>query len=184
MTDKHMQAEAQQAEKTAAEHRKIQAKIDARESPPEKKDAPQTGARQYPVPPFEEQHQTKPGSEELLNPAPMYDAPYWKGSGKLEGNVAIITGGDSGIGRAIAVLFAREGAKIAIVYLSEHEDAEQMRLAIANEGQDCLLIPGDVTDREFCEAAIDQTVQKFGRLDVLINNAAFQLHVVSTDSRI
>ena len=177
MNQKQMQAEARQAEQTAAEHRKIQAKADAKPSPPEKKEAPQTGARRYPVPPFEEQHQTKPGSEELLDPAPMYDAPYWKGSGKLEGKVAFITGGDSGIGRAIAVLFAREGAKIAIAYLSEHEDAEQTRLAVAGEGQDCLLLSGDVSDRGFCKTAIEETMKRFGRLDVLVNNAAFQLHV-------
>lgn len=177
MTEKQMQAEAQQSEKTAAEQRKIQAKVDAKDSPPESKEAPQTGSRKYPVPPFEQQHQTKPGSEELLDPAPMYEAPYWTGSGKLDGKVALITGADSGIGRAIAVLFAREGAKIVVVYLSEHEDAEQTRLAVADEGQDCLLIPGDVTDRGFCSAAIDQTLQRFGRIDVLVNNAAFQLHV-------
>lgn len=177
MDQKQMQAEAQQAEKTAAEHRKIQAQADAKPSPAERKDAPQTGAREYPVPPFEEQHQSKPGSEELLEPAPMYEAPYWKGSGKLEGKVALITGGDSGIGRAIAVLFAREGAKIAIVYLSEHDDAEQTRRAIADEGQECLLLSGDVSDRAFCQSAIDETIKRFGSLDVLVNNAAFQLHV-------
>jgi NAD(P)-dependent dehydrogenase (short-subunit alcohol dehydrogenase family) len=174
---KQMQGEAQRAEKTAEEQRKIQAKIDAKEKPPEKDETPQTGARDYPVPPFAKQHQPKPGSEEALDPAPMYDAPYWKGSGRLAGKVAIITGGDSGIGRAVAVLFAREGAKIAIVYLSEHEDSEITRLAVADEGQDCLLISGDITDPAFCKKAIAQTVDEFGRLDVLINNAAFQLHV-------
>lgn len=177
MNQKQMQAETQQAEKTAAEHREIQAKADAKPSPPERKEAPQTGARRYPVPPFEEQHQTKPGSEELLDPAPMFDAPYWKGSGKLEGKVALITGGDSGIGRAVAVLFAREGARVAIAYLSEHDDAEQTRLAVADEGQDCLLLSGDLSDRAFCQTAVDETVKRFGGLDVLVNNAAFQLHV-------
>lgn len=176
MTQKQMQADAQ-AEKAAAEYRKIQSKIDAKEPPPEKEEAPQTGARKYPVPPFEEQHQPKPGSEEDLEPAPMYDAPYWKGSGKLEGKVAIITGGDSGIGRSIAVLFAREGAEIAVIYLSEHEDAEQTRLAVADEGKECLLISGDIKNREFCADAVAQVVEKFGRVDVLVNNAAFQLHV-------
>src|SRR5262249_42071301 len=108
MTQKQMQAEAQQAEKTAAEQRRIQQKIDAKPEPREKEEAPQTGARKSPVPPFAKQHQPKPGSEEDLDPQPMYDAPYWKGSGKLEGKVAIVTGGDSGIGRSVAVLFARE----------------------------------------------------------------------------
>jgi NAD(P)-dependent dehydrogenase (short-subunit alcohol dehydrogenase family) len=107
----------------------------------------------------------------------MYDAPYWKGSGKLEGKVAIVTGGDSGIGRSVAVLFAREGAEVAVIYLSEHEDAEQTRLAVADEGKGCLLISGDITKRDFCREAIQQVLDKFGRLDVLVNNAAFQLHV-------
>ena len=177
MTQKQMQAEARQAEKTAAEHRKIQQKIDARPEPEEKDEAPQTGAREYPVPPFAKQHQPKPGSEEDLEPQPMYDAPYWKGSGKLEGKVAIVTGGDSGIGRSVAVLFAREGAEVAVVYLSEHEDAEQTRLAVADEGKECLLISGDISDRDFCSKAVGEVVYKFGRLDLLVNNAAFQLHV-------
>ncbi len=107
----------------------------------------------------------------------MYDAPYWKGSGKLEGKVAIVTGGDSGIGRSIAVLFAREGAEVAVIYLSEHEDAEQTRLAVADEGKECLLISGDIKSREFCADAVAQVVKRFGRVDVLVNNAAFQLHV-------
>jgi NAD(P)-dependent dehydrogenase (short-subunit alcohol dehydrogenase family) len=176
MTDKQMQAEIQ-AEKTAVAHRKIQSEIDAKEKPPEKDEPPQTGARNYPVPPFAKQHQPKPGSEEELEPQPMYDAPFYKGSGKLEGKVAIVTGGDSGIGRSIAVLYAREGAEVAIIYLSEHEDAEQTRLAIADEGKEAMLISGDITDRAFCKDAIAQVVKKFGGLDVLVNNAAFQLHV-------
>ena len=176
MTQKQMQADIQ-AERTAAEYRKIQSEIDAKEKPPEKEEAPQTGARDYPVPPFAKQHQSKPGSEEMLEPAPMYDAPYWKGSGKLEGKVAIITGGDSGIGRSIAVLFAREGAEVAVIYLSEHEDAEQTRLAVADEGKECLLISGDIEDRRVCADAVAQVVEKFGHVDVLVNNAAFQLHV-------
>ncbi len=176
MTNRQMQAEAQ-AEKTAAAHRRIQSEIDAKPKPPEREEPPQTGARKYPVPPFAEQHQPKPGSEEELEPQPMYDAPFYKGSGKLEGKVAIVTGGDSGIGRSIAVLYAREGAEVAIVYLSEHEDAEQTRLAVADEGKEALLISGDITDRAFCKDAIAQVVKKFGKLDILVNNAAFQLHV-------
>jgi NAD(P)-dependent dehydrogenase (short-subunit alcohol dehydrogenase family) len=138
---------------------------------------PQTGARDYPVPPFPEQHQTKPGDEARLEPAPMYDAPFYKGSGKLEGKVALITGADSGIGRAVAVLFAREGADIGIAYLDETADAEETLEAVKREGRRGVLLPGDVADRAYCEAAVSRTIEAFGRLDVLVNNAAFQEHV-------
>jgi NAD(P)-dependent dehydrogenase (short-subunit alcohol dehydrogenase family) len=172
----------QQAEKTAAEQRRLQQKVDAQ---PERKEkdsgAMQAGARRYPEPPFPEQHQPKPGSEEALSPAPMYEAPFYKGSEKLAGRVALITGGDSGIGRSVAVLFAREGAEIAIVYLNEHEDAEETRLAVADEGRECLLIPGDIGDPDFCRDAVDKVVQALGSIDVLVNNSAFQLHVQDMD---
>jgi NAD(P)-dependent dehydrogenase (short-subunit alcohol dehydrogenase family) len=141
---------------------------------PEK--AMQAGAREYPAPPFPKQHQSKPGVEHQLDPQPMYDAPYYRGSGKLDGKVALITGGDSGIGRSVAVLFAREGADIVIVYLDEHADAELTKQKVEAEGKKCLVIPGDVTDRTFCENAVSRTVETFGRLDVLVNNAAFQIH--------
>ena len=176
MSQNQMQADAQ-ADKTAAEHRKIQATVDMKKRSKKEDEPPQTGAREYPIPPFAKQHQPKPGLEEALDPAPMYDAPYYKGSGKLEGKVAIVTGGDSGIGRSVAVLFAREGAEVAVIYLSEDEDAEETRLAVADEGKECLLISGDITRRDFCRDAIRQVVDRFGRLDVLVNNAAFQLHV-------
>jgi NAD(P)-dependent dehydrogenase (short-subunit alcohol dehydrogenase family) len=139
--------------------------------------AMQAGARAYPAPPFPEQHQAKSGREADLDPAPMYDAPYYQGSGKLRDKVAIITGADSGIGRAVAVLFAREGADVAVLYLDEHEDAEITRQAVEREGRRCLLISGDVRDRDFCFKAVDQAVETFGGLDVLVNNAAFQVHV-------
>jgi NAD(P)-dependent dehydrogenase (short-subunit alcohol dehydrogenase family) len=106
----------------------------------------------------------------------MYDAPFYEGSGKLSGKVALITGGDSGIGRAVAVLYAREGADIAIVYLSEHDDAEETKRAVESEGARCLAIAGDVTDRAFCHDAVEKVVRELGGLDVLVNNAAFQLH--------
>jgi NAD(P)-dependent dehydrogenase (short-subunit alcohol dehydrogenase family) len=138
--------------------------------------AMQAGAREYPAPPLPRQHQPKPGHEMELNPPPMFEAPFYLGSRKLQGKVAIITGGDSGIGRAVAVLFAREGADIAIVYLSEHKDADVAKQAVEAEGRRCLLISGDVSDRAFCKKAVQQTVKEFGRLDVLVNNAAFQLH--------
>src|SRR6185437_59988 len=139
--------------------------------------AMQAGARHYPEPPFPAQHQEKPGIEAMLDPAPMYDAPYYKGSEKLLGKTALITGGDSGIGRAVAVLFAREGADVAIAYLDEHEDAEQTRRAVENEGRRCLLLPGAVADPNYCTDAVAKTVKVFGKLDILVNNAAFQEHV-------
>ena len=110
-----------------------------------------------------------------MRPRPLYRAPDYRGAGKLHDRVALITGGDSGIGRAVAVLYAREGADIAIVYLAEEAaDAEETRRAVAAEGRRCLLIPGDVGDARFCERAVRRTLREFGRLDVLVNNAAFQ----------
>lgn len=128
-----------------------------------------------PKPPFPAQHQEKPGLEAELEPRPRYHAPLYKAAGKLAGKVALITGGDSGIGRAVAVLYAREGANVAIVYLpAEQRDAEETRRAIEAEGQRALLIPGDVTDARFCQQAVDRTVREFGQLDILVNNAAYQ----------
>ncbi len=137
---------------------------------------PQTGARAYPTPPFPKQYLDKPGQEADLDLKPMWDAPYYRGSGKLEGKVALITGGDSGIGRAVAVLFAREGCDVAIAYLDEDEDAETTRKAVEAEGRRAITIPGDVADPEFAEASVARTVQELGGLDVLVNNAAFQEH--------
>jgi len=136
----------------------------------------QAGARVYPAPPFPEQHQQKPGLESELDPAPMYDAPYWKGSGKLQDKVALITGADSGIGRAVAVLFACEGADVAIANLAEDSDAEETRAAVEGEGRRAILLRGDVSERGFCEEAVARTVRELGRIDILVNNAAFQIH--------
>jgi NAD(P)-dependent dehydrogenase (short-subunit alcohol dehydrogenase family) len=169
-----------EAEKTANKHKKIQAQTArADKSNPRKKPghAMQAGARKYPEPPMPKQHLKKPGMEAALKMQPMYDAPFYKGSGKLKDKVAIITGGDSGIGRSVAILFAREGADISIVYLNEHRDAEDTKKAVEKEGRSCLLIPGDVTDRNFCLDAVRQTAAEFGQLDILVNNSAFQLHV-------
>jgi NAD(P)-dependent dehydrogenase (short-subunit alcohol dehydrogenase family) len=168
------------ARKTAKTHRRLQktvARADRSHGKEKVEPAMQAGARPYPVPPFPRQHQPKPGREAILDPAPLYDAPYWQGSGKLRDKVALITGGDSGIGRAVAVLFAREGADIAIVYLAEQGDAARTKAAVEREGRRCLLIAGDVARRKFCFDAVARTVKAFGRLDVLVNNAAFQLHV-------
>ena len=140
------------------------------------KGAVQPPDRKYPENPLPAQHQPKPGSEAELEPRPHYQAPHYRGSGKLEGKAALITGGDSGIGRAVAVLYAREGADVAVVYLDEHEDAEETRRAIEAEGRRALLIPGDVTDSSFCRDAVEQVVKAFGKLDILVNNAAFQQH--------
>jgi NAD(P)-dependent dehydrogenase (short-subunit alcohol dehydrogenase family) len=164
---------------TTANHRKLQRQIDKadkKKPKEEKKGAMQAGARKYPEPPFPKQHLPKPGHETELTPPPMYDAPYYKGSEKLKDKVAIITGADSGIGRSVATLFAREGADVAVIYLDEHEDAEITKQAVEAEGRRCLLISGDVSKRKFCEKAVAQVMGEFGRLDVLVNNAAFQLH--------
>ena len=128
-----------------------------------------------PKPPFPKQHQDPPGLESELKPAPRFQAANYKAAGKLEGQVALVTGGDSGIGRAVAVLFAREGADIAIVYLPiEQSDAEFTRDAVAACGRRCELIPGDLSISSFCDGAVERTVQAFGRLDVLVSNAAQQ----------
>ena len=141
----------------------------------------QAGARHYPVPPFPAQHHPKPGDESVVDPQPLYDAPYYRGSQKLEGKVALITGGDSGIGRSVAVLFAREGADVAISFLSETADAEITRAAVEKEGRRCQLLPGDVSSLEHCQDIVARVVQTFGRLDVLVNNAAFQYHARSLE---
>jgi len=128
-----------------------------------------------PRPPFARQHQRQPGSEAKLRPRPRFEAPDYRPAGKLQGKVALITGGDSGIGRAVAVLYAREGADIALSFLpAEKADAAQTKRVIEAEGRRCLLLPGDVRRRDYCERAIAQTVCEFGRIDILVSNAAHQ----------
>jgi len=114
-----------------------------------------------------------PGHESQLEPKPEWK-PRYPGSGRLDGKVALITGGDSGIGRAVAALFAREGADVSIVYLCEHDDAERTKAIVEREGRRALTIPGDIGDKAFCERAVKRTVEEFGRLDVLVNNAGEQ----------
>src|ERR1044071_9188451 len=153
---------ARDAEKVARDERAIQRKIDEAgdsQAKAKPREPPQTGARAYPALPLPKQHQEKPGFEADLELKPMYDAPHYKGSEKLLDMAALITGGDSGIGRAVAVLFAREGADVAIVYLDEHEDAEETKRAVEEEGRRCILLSGDVTDPEFCKTAVAKAVK-------------------------
>ncbi|MBY0227445.1 MAG: SDR family oxidoreductase [Hyphomicrobium sp.] len=144
------------------------------------KAAQQLGERDYPDR-FPPQHLPRPGEESALQPAPMFDARAYRGSGKLEGMVAVITGADSGIGRAVAVLYAREGADVAILYLSEHDDASKTKSAVEREGRQALLLSGDIADPAWCRSAIDLVIQAFGRIDILVNNAAFQKHADSIE---
>jgi len=128
-----------------------------------------------PKPPFKKQQQQPPGLESALDPAPRFEAPRYKAAGKLKGQIALITGGDSGIGRAVATLYAREGANVAIVYLAEEQsDAEDTRAIVEAEGRICELIPGDLADPAFCDEVVERTVGAFGRLDILVSNAAQQ----------
>ncbi|MEO7497912.1 MAG: SDR family oxidoreductase [Massilia sp.] len=152
---------------------------DASEQRAESRDPVQTDAIERPAPPLPNQHLSKPGNESEMQLRPQFMAEHYKGSGKLQGQVAIVTGGDSGIGRAVAVLFAREGANVAIMYLNEHEDAAETQRCVEAEGQRCVTIAGDVKDMDFCQEAVDKVVAQWGRLDVLVNNAAFQEHANS-----
>lgn len=172
------------ADTTARKQRGIQREQDANDraqakgKPEEesKKKAVQTGGRQRPGTPLPDQKLDKPGIEAEMELRPQFEAADYEGSHKLRGMTAIITGGDSGIGRAVAVLFAREGADVAVVYLNEHEDAEETKRWVEKEGQRCLLIPGDVKDPAFCRKAVEQAVKHFGSIEILVNNAAFQEH--------
>ena len=124
------------------------------------------------VPP--QQQKKHPGIELQMNPKPIFDDPDYKASDKLKGKAALITGGDSGIGRAAAVAYAKEGADISIVYYDEHEDAEDTKKIIEGLGRKCILIPGDITDDAFCKSSVQKTMENFKHLDILVNNAAVQ----------
>ncbi len=119
-----------------------------------------------------QQQSRQPGLESKMHPEPEYVSKDYRASGKLKNKVALITGGDSGIGRAVAVAYAMEGANLAIQYLNEHEDAKKTQLLVEQAGRECLLIPGDLRDISFCQSIVDKTIKKFGKLNVLVNNAA------------
>jgi len=121
------------------------------------------------------QQQQPPGTEAQLTPKADHGETSYKGSGKLDGKATIITGGDSGIGRAVALAFAREGADVLIAYLNEHDDAKETARLVEEAGRKAVLVPGDIADPAHCRAIVDQAVQAFGRIDVLVNNAAFQM---------
>jgi NAD(P)-dependent dehydrogenase (short-subunit alcohol dehydrogenase family) len=123
---------------------------------------------------FPKQEQTLPGDEYKMNPEPVIIRENYKGSGKLEGKVALITGGDSGIGRSVAVHFAREGANVAIVYLKEDIDAKKTQQLVEDEGKECLIISGDLKDVKFCESAVKKCIKTFKSLNIIVNNAAVQ----------
>jgi len=129
----------------------------------------------YPKPPFPKQQQPVPGSQRKMDPYPDCGEQSYKGSGRLQGKIALITGGDSGIGRAVSIAFAREGADVAVAYLDEQEDAEETARWIEQAGRQCLLLPGDLARKVHCRALVEKTVERFGRIDVLVNNAAFQM---------
>lgn len=129
----------------------------------------------YPRPPFASQAQSVPGSQKKMDPYPDCGEKSYTGSRRLVNKIALITGADSGIGRAVAIAFAREGADVAIAYLDEHEDAKETARWVEEAGRQCLLLPGDLAQKATCQAIVDQTVEQFGRIDVLVNNAAFQM---------
>jgi NAD(P)-dependent dehydrogenase (short-subunit alcohol dehydrogenase family) len=128
----------------------------------------------FPKPPFREQQQPVPGLSARMDPVPDYGEDSYRGSQRLEGKKALITGGDSGIGRAVALAFAREGADVAIAYLSEDEDARETRRLVESCERQCLLLAGDLSDPQHCRNVIARTVETFGTIDILVNNAAHQ----------
>jgi NAD(P)-dependent dehydrogenase (short-subunit alcohol dehydrogenase family) len=136
---------------------------------------PQDPREKGPKPPHPSQQQDPPGLESEMDPKPDYGEESYKGSGKLEGKAAVITGGDSGIGRAVALAFAREGADVLISYLNEDEDARETAKLVEEAGRTAVLVPGDVGDPQHCRDIVARAVQEFGRIDVLVSNAAYQM---------
>jgi len=145
-------------------------RVAEREEQEEQEQGGQRQKQQFPP----QKQERRPGLESQMTPEPLYDDPEYRAAGKLEGKVALITGGDSGIGRAVAVCYAKERADVAIVYLNEHQDAEQTRQIVERYGRRCITIAGDVGDEAFCRSAVERTVRELGHLDILVNNAAEQ----------
>jgi NAD(P)-dependent dehydrogenase (short-subunit alcohol dehydrogenase family) len=131
--------------------------------------------KSYPKPPFPAQSQQVPGSSEKMDPQPDYGEDSYEGSNRLAGKIALITGADSGIGRAVALAFAREGADVVVSYLDEHEDAEETQRLVESAGRKCLLVPGDISRAANCRSLVEKAVKEFSRIDVLVNNAAHQM---------
>jgi len=141
----------------------------------QKKETLQDPTKKYPSPPFPEQEQEMPGTEQLMHPKPDHGEKTYKGSGKLVGKKAIITGADSGIGKAVAIAFAREGADVLISYLEEDEDAKETERYVREAGKKAILIPGDISEEDHCKKIIDTAIKEFGGIDILVNNAAYQM---------
>lgn len=131
--------------------------------------------RDYPFPPFASQPQSVPGSQARMQPYPDCGEQTYAGSGRLQDKIALITGADGGIGRAVAIAYAREGADVAVAYLDEHEDAKETARWVEAAGRRCLLLPGDLAQKQHCQDIVDKTVDQFGHIDILVNNAAFQM---------
>lgn len=129
----------------------------------------------YPKPPFPTQAQAVPGLQSKMQPSPDCGEQSYVGSGRLSGKIALITGADSGIGRAVAIAFAREGADVVVAYLNEHDDAKETARWVEQAGRQCLLLSGDLAQKAHCQELVDKTVERFGRIDILVNNAAFQM---------
>ena len=179
--DKQREIQREQDQKDQAAHAQAKGGQKQGGEPPAESKGVQTGAREQPAQ-FPGQHLAKPGLEGEMDLKPRYEAPGYEGSHKLRDMAALITGGDSGIGRAVAVLYAREGADVAIVHLpDEQPDADETCRLIEAEGGRALSIAGDVKDPAFCRDAVQRTVREFGRLDILVNNAAFQEHAKSLE---
>jgi NAD(P)-dependent dehydrogenase (short-subunit alcohol dehydrogenase family) len=142
---------------------------------------PQDPRERGPKPPQPTQQQQEPGLESRMNPRPDYREDSYRGCGKLAGKAALITGGDSGIGRAVALAFAREGADVLISYLNEESDARETARVVEKAGRKCVAVGGDIRDEAHCRKLVDRAVKEFGKLDILVNNAAFQMTRQSLD---